>query len=64
MQAWLTWIFISRQVRYWSDVWQTKRSKQGKKKELKKKGKEQKKPVVENESEDEAPLVNGKEKVH
>ena len=43
---------------------QTKRSKQGKKKELKKKGKEQKKAVVENESDHETPLVNGKEKVN
>ena len=64
MQAWLTWVFISRQVSYWSDVMQSKRQKTAKKKEVKKKGKEQKKAVVEDESEEETPLVNGKEKVN
>jgi hypothetical protein len=38
MQAWLTWLFISRQVHYWSDVMQSKRQKTAKKKEVKKKG--------------------------
>ena len=64
MQAWLTWLFISRQVHYWSDVMQSKRQKTAKKKEVKKKGKEQKKPIIENESDEEIPLANGKEKVN
>ena len=43
---------------------QSKRQKTAKKKEVKKKGKEQKKPIVENESDEEIPLANGKEKVN
>ena len=63
MQGWLTWLFISNQVHYWTDIMQTKSQKSAKKKEVKKKAKEQKKAVQEDESDNETPLVNGKEKV-
>ena len=63
MQGWLTWLFISNQVHYWTDIMQTKSQKSAKKKEVKKKAKEQKKAIQENESDNETPLVNGKEKV-
>lgn len=63
MQAWLVWVFISRQVSYWSDVMQSRTTKAGKKKEIKKKSKEQKKTAVGKESDDEIPaLANGKKK--
>lgn len=62
MQAWLAWVFIARQVSYWSDVLQIKRQK-SKKKDVKKKAKEQKsKGESELNHETKKVLVNGKEK--
>ena len=68
MQAWLVWQFISYQVHYWGEVFQTSDQKAAKKREQKKAQKkaqtkeEQKKAQQENENKEEMPVSNGKYK--